>query len=78
MSSRKRRDDWLSKDEYPDEADMDRFGDDSPGDYDPRTIWRVRGVNTSFWTRTRIVIAVVVFILLVSFVVAEILPLIRG
>jgi hypothetical protein len=70
-----RRDDWIDDDEYPDDRDIEQFGEYSPPDYDPLTIGRAHNIRTSFWTRTRIVIAVIVLILLVSFAAAEILPL---
>lgn len=69
----KRRDDWIDDDEYPSDADMDAFGDDSPGDYDPRTIGYY-GDRPPLLTRGRIIAAVVLLILLVVFVL---LPLIR-
>jgi hypothetical protein len=75
MSSRKRRDDWLDNDEYPDERDVDDFGDDSPLDYDPLSIGRVGNLRTPFWTRGRILLAVVLIILLLAFIFAEVSPL---
>ena len=71
----KRRGDWIDEDEYPDEDDIDRFGDDSPGDYDPRTIGHARGIREPFWTWPRIALAVVVIILLVAFIVPYLSPL---
>lgn len=73
----KRRGDWIDEDEYPDEGDVDRFGDDSPGDYDSRTIGRVRGEHAPFWTGTRIVLALVLIILLAALILPYITPLLR-
>lgn len=75
MPTRNRRKDWLDEDEYPDDRDVDEFGDDSPIDYDRMTIGKVRGVNTQFWTRSRIIFAVVAVILLGSMVVGWVLSL---
>ncbi len=75
MSSRKRRDDWLDEDEYPEERDVDDFGDDSPLDYDPLSIGHVGNVRTPFWTRERILLAVVLIVLLLAFIFAEVSPL---
>jgi hypothetical protein len=70
-----RRDDWIDEDEYPDDRDIDRFGEYSPSDYDPLTVGRISRQRAPFWTRTRIVLAVIVVILLVSLLIVEILPL---
>jgi len=75
MSSRKRRDDWLDEDEYPDERDVDDYGDDSPLDYDPLSIGRAGGLGSPFWTRGRILLAVVLVILLLAFIFAAVSPL---
>lgn len=75
MISRKRRDDWLDDDEYPDERDVDDFGDDSPLDYDALSIGRVGSLGSPFWTRGRIMLAVVLVILLLAFIFAAVSPL---
>ncbi len=72
-----RRDDWIDDDEYPDDADVERYGEDSPGDYDPLTMGRMGRRRAPFWTRTRIVMAVIVIVLVVSILVVEILPLLN-
>ncbi|MBZ0289336.1 MAG: hypothetical protein K8I30_17075 [Anaerolineae bacterium] len=46
--TRRNRDGWLDDDEYPDDRDVDDFGDESPGDYDPLTIGRVPTIRPSF------------------------------
>jgi len=77
MSSRRRRDDWIDDDEYPDDKDIDDFGEDSPIDYDRRTMGRVGKLRDPFWTRNRIILALIALILLLSFALAEILPLLN-
>jgi hypothetical protein len=69
------RDDWIDDDEYPDDSDMERFGEYSPTDYDPLTVGRAGRRRDPFWTRTRIAMAVVVVVLLFTLFVVEILPL---
>lgn len=58
--------DWLDPSEYPDEADIDAFGDDSPPDDDPLTIGYVDGMAQPFWTGRRILLAVGALILIVA------------
>ncbi len=77
MSSRRRRDDWIDDDEYPDDKDIDDFGEDSPIDYDRLTMGRVGKLRDPFWTRNRIILALIALILLLSFALAEILPLLN-
>ncbi len=72
-----RRDNWIDDDEYPDDSDIDRFGEYSPTDYDPLTIGRVGRQRGPFWTRTRIILAVIVVTLLVSLLIPEILFLLN-
>jgi uncharacterized membrane protein YkvA (DUF1232 family) len=69
------RRDWIDEDEYPDDNDIERFGEYSPTDYDPLTIGRAGRKHEPFWTRTRIILAIIVFVLLLSFAVSDILPL---
>lgn len=73
----KRRNNWIDQDEYPDERDIDEFGDDSPGDYYPLTIGRVGKGRRPYWTRGRIVIALIAGVLLFSLLLAEIMPLLQ-
>ena len=72
-----RRDDGRDDDEFPDDRDIEQFGEYSPSDYDALTIGRARNIRTPFWTRTRIIIAIVIVILLLSLVAVEILPLLN-
>jgi hypothetical protein len=73
-----RRDDWIDDDEYPDDRDIEQFGEYSPPDYDPLTIGRTRKrVPAQKWTRTRIITVIVVVMLLLSIAAAEILPLLN-
>jgi hypothetical protein len=73
----KRRDDWIDDDEYPDERDVEQFGDDSPTDYDPLTIGRVPGVNPPFWTRGKFILLVIVLLVVAALLLPSILPLLR-
>ena len=57
-------DDWINDDEYPDEDDIEAFGEDSPPDDDPLTIGYVGDTRPGFWTRGRIVLLVVGLILI--------------
>lgn len=59
-----RDDSWLNDDEYPDERDMEAFGDDSPVDYDPLTIGYVGDSRPPFWTPKRIALLIGVLVLL--------------
>ncbi|MBI1277808.1 MAG: hypothetical protein GC179_06740 [Anaerolineaceae bacterium] len=71
----KRRADWIDDDEYPDDRDVEDFGEDSPVDYDRRTIGRAGSIRQPFWTRTRIFIIIIFAVLLFSFIFAEVIPL---
>ena len=73
----KRRADWIDDDEYPDDRDVEDFGEDSPVDYDRRTMGRVGNMRQPFWTRTRIFIALILAILITGFILAEVVPLFR-
>ena len=73
----KRRADWIDEDEYPDDRDVENFGEDSPVDYDRRTMGRVGNMRQPFWTRTRIFIALILAILIAGFILAEVVPLFR-
>jgi len=77
MGSRKRRDNWIDDDEYPDDRDIEKFGEDSPFDNDPLSIGRIRNFRYPFWTRRRIIVAVVIAILLFSVLIIEGLPLLN-
>jgi hypothetical protein len=73
----KRRADWIDEDEYPDDRDVEDFGEESPVDYDRRTMGRVGNMRQPFWTRTRIFIVILLAILILSFIFAEVVPLFR-
>jgi len=73
----KRRADWIDEDEYPNDRDVEDFGEESPVDYDRRTMGRVGNMRQPFWTRTRIFIVILLAILILSFVFAEVVPLFR-
>ncbi len=73
----KRRADWIDEDEYPDDRDVEDFGEESPVDYDRRTLGRVGNMHQPFWTRTRIVVVIILAVLLFSFIFAEVAPLFR-
>ncbi|MEO8608364.1 MAG: hypothetical protein ABI690_10800 [Chloroflexota bacterium] len=77
MSPSKRRDDWLDESEYPDDRDIDDLGDDSPGDYDPLTIGRIPTIRMPFWTRTRIVAALILLLIVIGFLVTRMLPVLN-
>jgi hypothetical protein len=73
----KRRADWIDEDEYPDDRDVEDFGEESPVDYDRRTLGRVGNMRQPFWTRTRILIVIILAILILSFIFAEVVPLLQ-
>jgi hypothetical protein len=56
-------DDWINDEEYPDDKDIEAFGDDSPPDDDPLTIGYVGDLRPSFWTTRRFVLLVVVLVI---------------
>lgn len=64
-------DDWIDDNEYPNDADIEKFGDDSPPDYDPLTIGYLDD-SPPFWTTGRIV-AVVLLLVLIAAVLTQIL-----
>jgi hypothetical protein len=57
---------WLNADEYPDEKDIEEFGDVSPADYDPLTIGYYGKSRPSFWTSKRIILLIVGLILIAA------------
>lgn len=71
-----RRDDWIDPDEYPDDADIEAFGDDSPPDDDPLTIGYVGDLRPPFWTTGRIVILIVALLVIGALVLPPLLRLI--
>lgn len=73
----KRLDNWIDEDEYPDDRDVDDFGDDSPVDYDPRTIGYL-GDRPSFWTRRRILLLIVVALILLALLLPAILAVLSA
>jgi hypothetical protein len=70
-----RYEDWIDDDEYPDDRDVDDFGDDSPIDRDRLTIGFIPKVTAPFWTRTRIIIAVIAIILVLAFILEDLSPM---
>ena len=77
MPTRNRREEWLDEDEYPDDRDVDQFGDDSPYDNDALGIGHVSSLHTSFWTRTRIQVVFLFGLLLLVFILPRLLPLLN-
>lgn len=75
MSSR-RRDNWIDDDEYPDDDDVEEFGETSPPDFDPLTVGFV-GNRPSFWSSKRLALLVIVIIVLAAVLLPTILPLLR-
>ena len=68
-----RSDEWIDDDEYPDERDMDDFGDDSAPDHHPLTIGRVGNVNRPrFWTASRIIPLTVLILFVIVFILQRI------
>jgi len=66
---------WLDDNEYPDEKDIEEFGEDSPIDYDPLTIGYLGDSRPSFWTSKRVVILIVVIILIGALLLPPLLRL---
>ena len=71
------RDDWIDDDEYPDEDDIEAFGDDSPPDNHPLTIGHVGGSRPGFWTKGRIALLVVVLLLIGALLLPSLLQSLR-
>lgn len=72
-----RGDDWLDDHEYPDEDDIEAFGDDSPADNDPLTIGYVGETRPSFWTTGRIIFLIVGLLLIGALLLPLLLQLPR-
>ncbi|MDZ4770150.1 MAG: hypothetical protein SGJ24_13555 [Chloroflexota bacterium] len=70
-----RRDDWIDEDEYPDDADVEQFGESSPPDNDPLTIGTVGSIRPPFWTRGRIALLVIGLIIVAALVLPALAPL---
>ena len=70
-------DDWIDDNEYPDDRDVEEFGEESPLDNDPLTIGYIGGQRPSFWTTRRIVLLVIVLIVLAAILLPEVLGLIH-
>jgi hypothetical protein len=66
---------WLDSNEYPDEKDIEAFGDDSPVDYDPLTIGYLGGSRPKFWTTKRVAVLIVVLILISALLLPPLLRL---
>jgi len=74
MSPHNRLDNWIDEDEYPDDRDVEEFGDESPVDYDPRTIGYIGKRRPGFWTTRRIILSIICLLI----VAALLLPLISS
>ena len=72
-----RRDDWIDDDEYPDDDDVEAFGEDSPPDNDPLTIGYVGRSRPSFWTQGRIILLIVSLVLITALLLPLLLQLLR-
>ncbi len=59
-----RGDNWIEDNEYPDEDDIEAFGEDSPPDNNPLTIGYIGNSRRGFWTKERIVLLGVGLILI--------------
>ncbi len=73
----KRSDDWLDEEEYPDDRDVEDFGDESAVDYDRRTVGRVGNIRQPYWSKTRLLIVLVIALILFSLIIAELMPLLQ-
>ena len=70
-------DDWIDDDEYPDEDDIEAFGEDSPPDNHPLTIGYVDDSRPGFWTRGRIALLVVGLVLISALLLPLLSQLLR-
>jgi len=66
---------WLDDKDYPDQHDIDKFGDDSPYDDDPLTIGYIGEPRPSFWNAKRIGLAVIILLMVGALVVPSLLRL---
>jgi hypothetical protein len=73
----KRRDDWIDDDEYPDDRDVDDFGEESPWEYDRRSIGYIPGVTKPFWTPGKIIVAVIALLILAALILPSVVSLLR-
>jgi hypothetical protein len=74
---RKRLDNWIDEDEYPDDKDVEDFGDESPVDYHPRTMGYLGGKRSGFWTTGRIILLVIVLVIVAAMLLPLLAPLLR-
>lgn len=63
----------LTDKDYPDAHDIEKFGHDSPADYDPLTIGYVGDYRPPFWTIKRIVFLIVALLIVVALVLPALL-----
>jgi hypothetical protein len=75
--SPRRRDHWIDDDEYPDDQDVEDFGDDSPVDYDPRTIGYLGKRRPGFWTPRRVLLLAVVLLIVAALLLPQVVALLR-
>jgi hypothetical protein len=54
---------------------VEQFGENSPIDYDRLTTGFIPKVTAPFWTRTRIIIAVIAIILILAFLLEDLSPM---
>lgn len=74
---RNRLDDWIDEDEYPDDKDVEDFGDESPVDYHPRTIGYLGRKRPGFWTTRRIVLLVIGLLIVAALLLPQLSALLR-
>lgn len=79
--SPKRLDNWIDDEEYPDDKDMEQFGDDSPRDEaemrDFRTMGDYGQARPNFWTPTRIALLVIVILVVAAILLPPVLSVLR-
>ncbi len=81
MRPSNRHDEFLSENEFPTERDVEKFGDESPWDNDALTIGMVgkrKKSKRGFWTRQRIMMALIMLVIIAAIVLPLLVPLLRG
>lgn len=77
MSPRSRLDNWIDDDEYPDDRDIEDFGEDSPPDNHPLTIGYVPGLRPRFWTPGKVILLVFMLLIVAALLLPQVAPLLR-
>ncbi|MBK8027079.1 MAG: hypothetical protein IPK19_38260 [Chloroflexi bacterium] len=72
-----RRDDWIDDDEYPDDDDVEAFGEDSPLDDDRLTIGYVGDRRPQFWTLGRVILLLIVLTIVAALVLPSVIAALR-